>query len=485
MLRGGTVVGHRDGRHELLDGGCVVFDGKRVLFVGFPDDPDRPAADEVVDLPGRLITPGLVNLHCIANIDLQTLRIDVDAVGFPKSRAWFDGDAQVLGDDALTTSARFSVATLLRNGSTTFANVTTMASKRYDDPEIEPRALAEAAESLGARAYLAHNFQDHSRYDDADGNTHVVYDADAGRAGLARAVALVEHLAGAHSDRVRGFLFPYTTQTCSDDLLRSARDAARDLGVTLRSHFAQYPGEAKEGIARDGLSPVERLARLEMLGPATTLTHAIYLRGHPEVGGGPMERDLTLLAESRTNVAHCPVVFARRGVALRSFDRYLRAGINLGLGTDTMPADIVGEMRMAAVMAKVVDADPLAGSAADVFHAATVGGADALGRPDLGRLQTGATADIAVFDLRALHLGVIDCPVKSLVHFAGGGEAEHVFVYGVAVVKDRDVVHVDDDAILAEAQAVWGDYREALAARDPLGRGSDTLYPFAYPVRRA
>ena len=485
MLRGGHVVAHEGGRHVLLDGGCVVLDSARVAFVGFPDDPTCPTADTVLDLPGRLISPGLVNLHCIANLDLQILRIDVNHVGFPKSRAWFEGGQEVLSDDALCLSARFAVANLLRNGSTTFANVTTMASKRFDDPAVEPRALAEAAQVLGARAYLAHNFQDHSSFDDEHGVTQAVHDADRGRVGLARAIALVEALERDHDDRLRGFLFPYTTETCSDDLLSSARDAARDLGVTLRSHFAQYPAEATGSLARSGESPVERMARLGILGPTTTLTHAIYLRGHPEVGGGAIDGDLALLADSGTHVAHCPVVFARRGVVLRSFDRYKRAGINLGLGTDTMPADMPGEMRMAAVMAKVADADPTAGSAADVFHAATVGGADALGRPDLGRLQVGAAADVTVFDLRALHLGVVDCPIKALVHFAAGSDAEHVFVAGVQVVRDRDVVGVDDGGLLGEAQRAWWDYRAALVARDPIARDVDALYPFAYETRRA
>lgn len=484
MLRGGHVVAHEEGRHVLLDGGCVVIEGARVAFVGFPDDPACPPADTVLDLPGRLISPGLVNLHCIANLDLQILRIDVNHVGFPKSRAWFDGGHEVLSDEALRVSARFSVANLLRNGSTTFANVTTMASKRFDDPAVEPHALAEAAAALGARAYLAHNFQDHSRFDDEHGVTQTVHDADRGRAGLGKAIALIESLERDHGDRVRGFLFPYTTETCSDELLGSARDAARDLGVTLRSHFAQYPAEATTSIAKRAESPVERMDRLGVLGPSTTLTHAIYLRGHPEVGGGAMDDDLALLADSGTSVAHCPVVFARRGVVLRSFDRYRRAGINLGLGTDTMPADMPGEMRMAAVLAKVADADPTAGSAADVFHAATVGGADALGRPDLGRLQAGAAADVTVFDMRSLHLGVADCPIKALVHFAAGSDAEHVYVDGVQVVRDGHVLGIESDDLLDEAQRVWRDYRSALVARDPLGRDADALYPFAFETRR-
>ena len=306
-----------------------------------------------------------------------------------------------------------------------------------------------------------------------------------GKPGLRRAVALVERIRTEFDDRVQGFLFPYTTETCSDDLLRAARDAAADLGVTLRSHFAQHAVEARGWLEREGISPVERMDRLGILGPKTTLTHAIFLRGHPDVGHGSMDGDLKLLADTGTNVAHCPIVFSRRGEVLRSWERYRRAGINLALGTDTAPADILGEMRMAASLAKVVDEDPLAGSAASVFHAATVGGARALGRDDLGRLAVDAKADVSVFDLRSLQLGVIDCPIKALVHYASGADAEHVFVDGAWVVRDRDVVAIDDAAILADAQAAWGDYRGRLAGRDPLGRDDEALYPYAYPVRRA
>ena len=483
-LLGGWVVAWTGHAHEVLEGGCVVLDGDRVAFVGFPDDPACPAADEDVALPGRVISPGLINLHCIANVDLQPLRIDVAGVGFPKSRAWFDATDQVFSDAQFETSARFAVATLLRNGATTFANVTTMASKRYDDPEVEPIALARAAADLGARGYVAHNFQDHSRFDDVQGVTHVVPDAAKGRAGLERAVALIERIRGEFDDRVQGFLFPYTTETCSDDLLRASRDAAADLGTTLRSHFAQHAAEARDWLEREGISPVERMDRLGILGPRTTLTHAIFLRGHPEVGHGTMDGDLKLLADSGTSVAHCPVVFSRRGEVLRSWERYRRAGINLALGTDTAPADLLGEMRMAATLAKVVDEDPLAGSAASVFDAATVGGARALGRDDLGRLAPGTKADVSVFDLRSLQLGVVDCPIKALVHYASGADAEHVFVDGAWVVKDRDVVAIDDGAILDEAQATWADYKVGLAARDPRGRSAAEMYPTAYPVRR-
>jgi cytosine/adenosine deaminase-related metal-dependent hydrolase len=482
-IQGGYVVRFDKAHHEILEGGCVVFEDSTITFVGFPDDPACPSSDHTIYAPGRLISPGLINLHCIANIDLQPLRIDVDSAGFPRSKAWFDSDTDIWDAAGFQTSARFSVAALLRHGNTTFCNVTTMASKRYHDPEVEPKALAEAALELGARAYLAHNFQDHSRFLDEAGNTVVVPDVMVGQEGLKAATDFIEWLERLDSERVQGFLFPYTTETCSDELLKAASDAARSLGVTLRSHFAQYPAESQRWLAEHGISPVERLARLGILGPEVTLTHAIYLRGHPEIGGN-LTDDLRLLVESGTSVAHCPVVFSRRGKILYSFERYQAAGLNLALGTDTVPPDLIREMHMASTLAKVADNDPLAASAASVYHAATIGGARALGRDDLGRLAAGAKADISIFNLQALHIGVVDDPIKALVHYASGTDTEMVIVDGHIVVESGRVIGVSEAELLAEGQHAWSHYKAGLVARDPKGRSADELYPSSLPIKK-
>lgn len=484
-LQGGYVVAFRQGNHEVLDGGCVIYENDTIIFVGFPSDPDCPQADETVTAAGKLISPGLINLHCIANIDLQPLRLDgAEAGGFPKSKEWFEGARNVLDDEGFKTSAEFSVAALLRHGTTTFCNVTTMASKRFDDPEVELEALTEASDKLGARAYLAHNFQDHSRYHPVDDRSELAFNPEAGRKGLERGIELIERLRALNHPHIQGFLFPYTTETCSDELLKEASRVAKDLGVPMRSHFAQYLGEAQTLLRDRGMSPLERLLELDILGSYLTLTHAIYLRGHPAIGG-TMDAELNHLAQSGTHVAHSPVVYARRGYMLHSFQRYLDAGINLGIGTDTVPPDMLAEMRMASTLSKLADNDPTSGSAAAVFNAATLGGAKALGRDDLGRLEPGAKADISVFNLRALHIGIVDDPVKALIHYANGSDTDRVIVHGHTVVKEGNVLGIGEDALLSKAQATWQTYKERLADRDPLKREPQELYPSTFPIHKA
>ncbi len=475
----------------LLQNGCVVYEGDTILFVGFADDPQCPQADQIIRTDGKLVSPGLINLHCIANIDLQPLRIDVAKTGFPRDKGWLEHATPIWSDEEFHVSARLSVASLLRSGNTTFCNVTTSATKSYEDPIIEPFALAEASEILGARAYLAHNFQDHSRYnsiEDGQEQTHYVFDKQAGERGLTHALELVTALRERGKDNnqlVQGFLFPYTTQSCSDELLQAASQAARSEGLLVRSHFAQNSRELADNLNERQQSPAERLASLGVLGSELTLTHAIYMRGHASVpDSGDVQEDLELLANSGTHVAHCPVVFSRRGQVLKSFQTYIDAGINLALGTDTSPPDLLGEMRMATTLSKVVDGDAMSATAASVYNAATLGGAKALGRNDLGKLEAGAKADISVFDLHALHLGVIDDPIKALVHYASSGDTDRVIVDGRTVVEDKQVVGIAEDEILAQAQAAWQVYRQGLAARDPLGRDADTMYPFSFPVQK-
>ncbi|MEX2356141.1 MAG: amidohydrolase family protein, partial [Thermaerobacterales bacterium] len=465
--------------HELLDGGCVVYEGSDILFVGFPDDPACPQVDRVLNAPGRLISPGLINLHCIANLDMQPMHMDFErragrlpAASGRRPHAW--------DDQGFRTSAKFSVAALLRHGTTTFCNVT--AGKGYQDPKVEPIALAEWSQRLGARGYFAHNFQDIAGGVDEQGRRVTRHDAEEGRRGLQRAVELVEELQRNGDDRINGFLFPYQSEACSDALLQEASAAARSLGVTVRSHFAQYPRETLETLAERHMTPVQRLAELGVLGPELTLTHAIYLSGHPEVGGDP-GADLKLLRESGTHVAHCPVVFARGGVILRSFQRYIDAGVNVALGTDTVPPDMLGEMRAASLLSKVADQSRTSGSARTVFDAATLAGAKALGRDDLGRLAPGARADISVFNLNALHVGVVDCPIKALIHYCSGADTETVIVDGRTVVEDGRLLGLPESELLDEAREAWTVYKGGVAESDAEGRSAAELYPPAYPIR--
>jgi cytosine/adenosine deaminase-related metal-dependent hydrolase len=160
--------------------------------------------------------------------------------------------------------------------------------------------------------------------------------------------------------------------------------------------------------------------------------------------------ELAALVESRTSIIHLPWVKARQGTAMQSFGKFVHAGVRMGLGTDTYPFDIIQEMRCAATLSRVMEKSPIHTTSAQIFHAATAGSADALGRSDLGRLETGAKADIVLLDARKPHAVPMRDPIGFIVFSATGSDVDTVIVNGRTVVENRVLKTTDLDAALAK-----------------------------------
>ena len=222
-------------------------------------------------------------------------------------------------------------------------------------------------------------------------------DEEKGLTGLQEAVRFCRDVEGRHGDLVRTMLSPDRIESCTPALLRRTADAGRELGVPVRLHCHQSDFEVNEVMRRHGLSPAAWLAKLGFLNERALLPHATHF---PHIGDGTTrEHDLALIRDAGATVVSCPVVMARHGAALDSLSRCRAMGLRVGLGTDTWPPDMILNMQVGLMLARVVDRSPDSVRSADLFDAATRIGADALGRPDLGRLQPGAMADIVVIDL--------------------------------------------------------------------------------------
>jgi len=183
-------------------------------------------------------------------------------------------------------------------------------------------------------------------------------------------------------------------------------------------------------------------------------------------------------------VSHCPVNIARRARFLDSWERYRKAGVNIALGTDTYPRDMIMQMRIASYFGKVASRNLRAASAAEVFEAATLGGSRSLGRDDLGRLAPGAKADIVVIDLSGhgtLRMGPVRDPVKSLVECGIGDDVDTVIVDGMVRVEGGRITGVDFEALRARTQAAGERIWAGWADWDPLGRNADEMCPYAFP----
>jgi cytosine/adenosine deaminase-related metal-dependent hydrolase len=230
-------------------------------------------------------------------------------------------------------------------------------------------------------------------------------------------------------------------------------------------------------VARTGKTPVAWMQDIGFLGDDVILAHTIYLSGtkwssHPA-------GDVDIIADARASIAHAPWVFCQDGMAMDSFYKYQQAGINLTLGTDTCPQNMIQSMRLASIFSKSVENNPWATNGADVFNAATLGGAKALGRDDLGRLSAGAKADIVIFSGRSMNMVPVRDPVNNVVFSAEMEDVETVIVNGKVVLEGGNVLGLGERAgeLYAKIQEIGEEVWSRIKDQDRLGRTIDQLSP--------
>jgi cytosine/adenosine deaminase-related metal-dependent hydrolase len=317
---------------------------------------------------------------------------------------------------------------------------------------------------------------------DDDGVWKYHWDYAAARQAMDYAIEIVKRYEGDHGDRVRTMLFPYQFDACAE-LLTDVKRASRELDVPIHMHTSQSSFEFHDCLRRYNKTPVQFLDSIRFMDSKTILTHLIYTTMHPTSGYPPGDTsDLRLVAASGAHVAHCSMVYVRRGKILGSFSRYRQMGINVPMGTDTFPQDMIEEMRWAALACKWVDRNANHGTAREVFNAATLDGARALGRDDIGRLAPGAKADIAIIDLNRLHIGPVDDPIKSLVYAASGSDVDTVLVDGRVVVEDGKIPGLNEAELSAKAADAHLWQKEQFAAQHPSGENQRKLFPNVYPL---
>jgi 8-oxoguanine deaminase len=371
---------------------------------------------------------------------------------------------------------------LILNGITTAMPIAAEMSRAWAETYEEFAATVEIAAELGLRMYLGPSYRAGVNVTRADGTPDVLWNEALGEEGLRQAVRFVQDFDGAHGGLIRGALLPARIETNTRDILRRTKAYSEELDCPLRLHAAQGVQEVRFLRAWYDRRPLELLGELGVLGPRTLIPHVTTL-GAQDSDSDP-HADLALLRDCGSSVIHCPFISARHGGALDSFDCYREFGINIALGTDTFPPDMIRVMDYGSNIGKIVAHDQTAASAADLFRAATLGGAAALGRDDLGRLAPGAKADITIVDLSALHTGPVDDPIRTLLYNTNGASVRSVIVDGRTIMEDRQIPGVDVEDLRTRAQRYFDAYKASYTARDYHRRQPDDLFPPSFPVVR-
>jgi cytosine/adenosine deaminase-related metal-dependent hydrolase len=447
---GSYVLQHGDGVQSVLRDHWVLIEGSRIAAV----TPSRPTADEVHDRPGRFVLPGLMNLHnhCFSEQVARTHTEDgngrknnksiVYTILMPLSRRGIE----ILSREERMAIARLGILQLLKGGATTV-----MEPFRAGIPE-----MFDAAAEMGIRFYGApYLFSTSNAQAGTDGV--VRYAGDDGAADLAIWKALHAKWHGHSDGRLQVTMSPHATDTCGPDFLRECAAIARALGVPITTHVAQGQDEVATIKARyQGRTPAEYLDWLGLLAPDLLAAHCI----------ASSDDDLALMAARGVTVLNCPRVFARGG-STAAFSRFAGAGIRTVIGTDGYNLDLLGEMNAASLISKISSGRADVADSPALIDAVTASAAAAIGRPDLGRLAPGATADITVVDMSDPMLQPIHDPRRGLIALANRANIDLVIVDGDLRVAGGRYQGADEAAIAAKGAAavhkIW-DLPEARAA---------------------
>jgi cytosine/adenosine deaminase-related metal-dependent hydrolase len=425
LYAGGWIVTCDEEGTEHEDGWLIAEDGV-IAGVGAGDPPET---DERVDLGGAVMTPGLVNTHHHLYQTLTRARAqEADLFTWLRELypVWAGIDAE-----AEYAAARVGLAELALSG------CTTVFDHHYVFPEGRAgliEAEVQAARELGLRIVASRGSMDLGVSDGGLPPDELVED-------VAAVLADTERLAGelhevGRGARVQIAVAPCSPFSVSKHLMTESAALARRLGLTLHTHLAETVEEEAYCMELYGARPVEYLTDLGWLGTDVWCAHCVHLS--PD--------DLADFADSDTGVAHCPTSNLRLGAGVAPVRDYVEAGIRVGLGVDGTASnergDLLHEVKQALLVARGRDG-PRAMTAREALRLGTRGGASVLGRDDLGALEPGKRADLAIWRTDGLELGGAADLVAGLV-LSAPHRVDRLVVEGEDVVRGGALVRADE-----------------------------------------
>lgn len=414
-----------DAGTEIADGGLVITDG---VITAVGPTADLPTADRVVDATGMVLLPGLVNTHHHVTQTL-TRAMAQDAELFTWLRTLYPVWAR-LTPEAVQVSTRLALAELALSGCTTAFDHTYLwpNGSRVDDQ-------LEGAAPVGLRFHVSRGSMSRGESDGGLPPDHVVESEDAILADSQRVIETFHDPAPGAMTRV--VLAPCSPFSVTPDLMRESIALARSYGVHSHTHLAETIDEDEFCRSTLGRSPVELCEDLGWTGPDVWFAHFVH----------PSPDEVLRVGASRTGATHCPTSNMRLASGIAPLGAWAAAGMRSGLGVDGSASNdgshLLAEARMAMLLQRV-GGDPAAMSARQVLRMATRGGAEVLGRADVGRLEVGMMGDVVGVRLDTLALagGAVHDPLAALV-FCQPPTVDLSIVGGRTVVEDGRLVGVE------------------------------------------
>jgi len=397
--------------------------GDRIALIAPREQALKVPCADIRELPNTLLTPGLINAHGHAAMSLfRGLADDLPLHTWLNEHIW-PAEARWVNEDFIHDGTDLAIAEQLKNGISCFSDM-------YFYPDI----VCQQVHNSGIRAQITVPMIDFP----VPGARN---SAEALRKGLQLFDDFKQH------PRLTIGFGPHAPYTVCDNGLSDIVMFAAQLDAPVQMHVHETAAEVQQSLAKHGERPLARLARLGLLGPRFQAVHMTQIN----------DEDISLLVQSNSSVIHCPESNLKLASGFCPIERLWNAGVNVAIGTDGAASnnnlDLLGETRTAALLAKAVAQAAGAIDAHRALRMATLNGARAMGiEAQTGSLEVGKLADITAFNFNDLSVQPVYDPVSQLIYAAARNCVEHVWVGGKQLLKDRQLVRMDEQKIIAKSQ---------------------------------
>lgn len=408
LIRARWIIPVEPANTTLENHSVAVRNGRIVAILPDRDARLRFSATQEVSLNQHVLMPGLVNLHCHAAMTLlRGLADDTPLMPWLQEHIW-PAEGKHVSADFVYDGTLLACAEMLRGGITCFNDM-------YFFPEAAGKAIA----SAGMRGVIGLALLEFP--------TAYATDADDY---LTKGLAARDTLSG--NPLLHFTLAPHAPYTVSDRSFERVATLTGELDLPVHMHIHETRAEIQESLAQYGMRPLERLRRLGLVTSNLIAVHAVHLE--PD--------EIALMAAEGVSVAHCPTSNLKLGSGIAPIRTMLAQGINIGLGTDGAASnnrlDLLSEIRLAALLAKGASGDASTMNAYQSLHAATLGGARALGLDhEIGSITPGKSADLCAVSLEDPMLAPCYSPASHMVYVAGRENVSHVWVAGKMMLESH------------------------------------------------
>jgi len=430
-VAGGTVV-TMDALHAIIDDGAVVVTGDAIVAVGPRSEvAARYAPTQTIDAKGKLVLPGFINGHTHVPMTLfRGLHDDVTLNDW-LYKYIFPAEAKNVNEEFVRWGTRLAAAEQIRGGVTTFADM-----YYFED------AVAEETKAAGMRGVLGETFIDFPAPDNKSEAEMLAYTE--------------RFLKKWRSDPlIHAAVAPHSIYTCSQKTLQDSAALARKYHAPILIHTAEMKKEWEDSQKQNGMSPVQYLDKIGLLGPDVVSAHCIFVD----------EADRKTLAHEQVGCVHNPSSNMMIASGVSPVAEMRAGGVAVGLGTDG-PAgsnndlDLMEEIDLAAKLAKITKLDPLALNAKAVVEMATIDGARALHmEKEIGSLEPGKKADLIVISLDKPNAVPMYDIYAQIAYALKGSDVETVVIGGRIVMRDRKLLTVNEEDAMAKAR----EYKKSIA----------------------